>query len=516
MNLKELFSLRTVRKKILITSKLAGAVLILSYLFSTHVSDDPDVSLLVWFAFTVPLILAVDFLMKWFISEPLSRLNAAAKKLAELDFSEPCTISSNDEFGELSDSLGQMSENLQQALSRLETANIRLEDTNSQLELANNQLEDTNAQLELANNQLEDTNSQLELANNQLEDTNSQLEHANSRLAADVTEKQRLLTERKELTDSLSHEMKTPVGVIRAYAEGIQDEADEEKRQKYAGIIIEETERMTGLITTLLDLSALETGASTLRMDVFDFVEFTETAAGRLLSDIPDAHFQLEYELPEERIYVKTDRKRMEQVLDNLILNARKNVCPGGRLKLSLTCQGDTLRFSVYNQGAPIPEEILPKIWTKFYRSQDIGYRGSGLGLSIVAQVLSMQDLDYGVKNTPDGVVFYFSIPVTGCTLNLPEKSTPATSSTGKITAARIPFFKSSEAMLDTYPTSVGPPEQPRSPASANSANMAVPPFLMSAAPLLKLPGHMIPTDRPQTAQPTSENTGDGEREMHR
>ncbi|KAI4441174.1 Adaptive-response sensory-kinase SasA [Schaedlerella arabinosiphila] len=502
MNLKELFSLRTVRKKILITSKLAGAVLILSYLFSTHVSDDPDVSLLVWFAFMVPLILAVDFLMKWFISEPLSRLNAAAKKLAELDFSEPCTISSNDEFGELSDSLGQMSDNLQQALSRLETANIRLEDTNSQLELANNQLEDTN--------------SQLEYANNQLEDTNSQLEHANNRLAADVTEKQRLLTERKELTDSLSHEMKTPVGVIRAYAEGIQDEADEEKRQKYAGIIIEETERMTGLITTLLDLSALETGATTLHMDVFDFVEFTETAAGRLLSDIPDARFQLEYELPEERIYVKTDRKRMEQVLDNLILNARKNVCPGGRLKLSLTRQGDTLRFSVYNQGTPIPEEILPKIWTKFYRSQDIGYRGSGLGLSIVAQVLSMQDLDYGVKNSPDGVVFYFSIPVTGCTLNLPEKSTPATSSTGKITAARIPFFKSSEAMLDTYPTSVGPPEQPRSPASANSANMAVPPFLMSAAPLLKLPGHMIPTDRPQTAQPTSENTGDGEREMHR
>ncbi len=488
MNLKELFSLRTVRKKILITSKLAGAVLILSYLFSTHVSDDPDVSLLVWFAFTVPLILAVDFLMKWFISEPLSRLNAAAKKLAELDFSEPCTISSDDEFGELSGSLGQMSDNLQQALSRLETANIRLEDTNSQLELANNQLEDTN----------------------------SQLEHANSRLAADVSEKQRLLTERKELTDSLSHEMKTPVGVIRAYAEGIQDEADEEKRQKYAEIIIEETERMTGLITTLLDLSALETGASTLRMDVFDFVEFTETAAGRLLSDIPDARFQLEYELPEERIYVKTDQKRMEQVLDNLILNARKNVCPGGRLKLSLTRQGDALRFSVYNQGAPIPEEILPKIWTKFYRSQDIGYRGSGLGLSIVAQVLSMQNLDYGVKNTPDGVVFYFSIPVTGCTLNLSEKSTPATSSTGKITAARIPFFKSSEAMLDTYPTSVGPPEQPRSPARANSANMAVPPFLMSADPLLKLPGHMIPTDRPQTAQPTRENTGDGEREMHR
>lgn len=386
MNLKKLFSLRTVRKKIVLASKLAGAVLVLSYLFSTQISDDPDISLLVWLAFTVPLILAVDFLLKRFISDPLSRLNTAAKRLAGLDFSEPCSISSGDEFEELSDSLGQMSDNLQQSLSRLEAANVQLEDTNSRLALANSQLEDTNYRLELANH----------------------------RLAADVTEKERLLAERKELTDSLSHEMKTPVGVIRAYAEGIQDEAEEAKRQKYAGIIIEETERMTSLITTLLDLSALEAGASPLAMEVFDFVEFTETAAGRLLPDIPDARFDFQYELPEGKVYVKTDRKRMEQVLDNLILNARKNVRPGGRLKLSLARQGESLRFSVFNQGAPIPEEIQPKIWTKFYRSHDTGYRGSGLGLSIVAQVLSMQGLDYGVQNMPDGVLFYFSIPAYG------------------------------------------------------------------------------------------------------
>lgn len=400
MNLKKLFSLRTVRKKIVLASKLAGAVLVLSYLFSTQISDDPDISLLVWLAFTVPLILAVDFLLKRFISDPLSRLNTAAKRLAGLDFSEPCSISSGDEFEELSDSLGQMSDSLQQSLSRLEAANMQLEDTNSRLALANSQLEDTNYRLALANSQLEDTNYRLELANH--------------RLAADVTEKERLLAERKELTDSLSHEMKTPVGIIRAYAEGIQDEAEEAKRQKYAGIIIEETERMTSLITTLLDLSALEAGASPLAMEVFDFVEFTETAAGRLLPDIPDARFDFQYELPEGKVYVKTDRKRMEQVLDNLILNARKNVRPGGRLKLSLARQGESLRFSVFNQGAPIPEEIQPKIWTKFYRSHDTGYRGSGLGLSIVAQVLSMQGLDYGVQNMPDGVLFYFSIPAYG------------------------------------------------------------------------------------------------------
>ncbi len=399
MNLKELFSLRTVRKKIIMTSKLAGAVLIASYIFSIHASAEPDVSLLIWLAFVIPLILAVDFLMGRFLSDPVSRLNEAARRLADLDFSDPCRITSEDEFGELSASLCRMSENLQQTLARLESANSQLEDSNLQLE-------DTNARLEDANSRLEDTNARLE-------DANSQLEDANARLAADVVEKQRLLAERKDLTDSLSHEMKTPVGVIRAYAEGIQDETDEAMRQRYTDIIISETERMSDLITTLLDLSALESGASELVMETFDFVELVETAAGRLLTDIPDADFQLEYELPEEKIFVKTDRKRMEQVLDNLILNARKHVCPGGRLELSLTMRGELLHFSVLNEGSPIPEEILPRIWTKFYRNPDAEYHGSGLGLSIVAQILSMQGLDYGVKNMPDGVMFYFSIPGT-------------------------------------------------------------------------------------------------------
>ena len=399
MNLKELFSLRTVRKKIIMTSKLAGAVLIASYIFSIHASAEPDVSLLIWLAFVIPLILAVDFLMGRFLSDPVSRLNEAARRLADLDFSDPCRITSEDEFGELSANLCRMSENLQQTLARLESANSQLEDSNLQLE-------DTNARLEDANSRLEDTNARLE-------DANSQLEDANARLAADVVEKQRLLAERKDLTDSLSHEMKTPVGVIRAYAEGIQDETDEAMRQRYTDIIISETERMSDLITTLLDLSALESGASELVMETFDFVELVETAAGRLLTDIPDADFQLEYELPEEKIFVKTDRKRMEQVLDNLILNARKHVCPGGRLELSLTMRGELLHFSVLNEGSPIPEEILPRIWTKFYRNPDAEYHGSGLGLSIVAQILSMQGLDYGVKNMPDGVMFYFSIPGT-------------------------------------------------------------------------------------------------------
>ena len=211
----------------------------------------------------------------------------------------------------------------------------------------------------------------------------------------------------------MCHEMNPPLGIIRAYAEGLQDEADEAKKQKYTKVIVSEVERMNDLIVTLLDLSALESGAANLKISRFDFVELVETVAGRLLIDAPDTDFELQYELPEQKAFVRTDRRRMEQVLDNLIVNTKKNVYPGGVLRLKLTVDDGVLHFSIFNQGRPIPESDLSKIWTKFYRDSGAEYGGSGLGLSIVAQILSIQDLPYGAENQTDGVQFYFSIPVT-------------------------------------------------------------------------------------------------------
>ncbi len=356
MKWKDIFTLRTVRRKIIMVSKLAGFLLIVSYLAATRLCSDPNLSLLLWLGFVIVLVLAVDFLMGRFLSEPVCKLNEAAARMARLDLSSPCAVHTSDEFGELSASLNQMAENLRQAFEELERVNERLEE--------------------------------------------------------DVEQKKRLLAERGELTDSLSHEMKTPLGVIRAYAEGLQDETNEEKRQKYAGVILEETERMSSLITTLLDLSALESGAAELHPERFDFVEFAETVVGRLLVDAPDADFDLQYELPEEPVCVDADRHRMEQVLSNLLVNAKKNLRPGGVLKLSLNVRDAMLTFSVYNEGASIPQEHLLRIWEKFYREKDAAYSGSGLGLAIVAQILSMHRFAYGAKNREGGVEFYFSMAV--------------------------------------------------------------------------------------------------------
>ncbi len=338
--MKEWFSLRTVRKKILMLSKLTGLTLILFYILCTSLPVSGNASFLIWLGSLLLLVLGIDGFMSRFISRPAAELNAAAKRMARLDFSAGCTVTSSDEFGELSVSLNTMSANLQQTLARLENS----------------------------------------------------------------------LSERKELTDQLSHEMKTPLGIIRAYAEGLQDETDEAKKQVYAQVIISEAERMNDLIVTLLDLSGLESGAANLQITRFDLAELVETVAGRLLIDAPDIRFELQYVLPEHKAYVRTDQRRMEQVLRNLMVNAKKHVQPGGVLRLELTEKADAWHFSVFNQGRTIPENDLPKIWTKFYRGRtDSG--GSGLGLSIVAQILSMQKLPYGAENRTDGVCFWFSIP---------------------------------------------------------------------------------------------------------
>ena len=356
MKLSDSFTLRTVRRKIVAITKLAGMLLILSYIVSIQLEIDSDLSSVLWMIFVIVIVLMVDCLMAHFISKPILKLNQAARRMAELDFTASCDISSKDEFGELSASLNTMSDNLQQALSELETANAQLE--------------------------------------------------------KEVEKERQLLAERKELSDALSHEMKTPLGVIRAYAEGWQDETDERKKQKYSEVIIAETERMSGLITTLLDLSALESGAAALDPVRFDFVEFLETIAGRLLVDVPDICYELQYELPDHKTYVYADVSRMEQVLNNLIVNAKKNVSPGGVIRLSLIEQGGSLHFSVYNEGNAIPEDKLSKVWEKFYRDKNTKQSGSGLGLAIVAQILSMQGLEYGVKNVSDGVMFFFSVPM--------------------------------------------------------------------------------------------------------
>ncbi|MDD2959149.1 MAG: HAMP domain-containing sensor histidine kinase [Lachnospiraceae bacterium] len=356
--IKKWFHLNTIRKKVLLLSKLTGGIIVLFYVFTSELPTNRSIAFVIWFALLVLVIVGVDIMLGRFISKPLSEINHTAGQMAALDFSAHCNIRTDDEFGELSQKLNTMFSNLGETLEQLEAANKQLE--------------------------------------------------------KDVIQEHLLLTQRKELVDSLSHEMKTPLGIVRAYVEGLKDETDEQKKQQYMDVILSAAERMNTMIVSLLDLSALEAGAAKLSEERFDFIELVETVAGRLLIDTPNANYHFTYELPEAKAFIYADRYRMEQVLNNLIQNARNHVSDNGKIHFSVICRENKLQFKIYNQGKRIPPQDISKVWEKFYHGeppQNDAHSGSGLGLSIVAKILSIYHTDYGVQNLPNGVEFSFDFP---------------------------------------------------------------------------------------------------------
>lgn len=176
--------------------------------------------------------------------------------------------------------------------------------------------------------------------------------------------------------------------------------------------ILDAIERMDDLIISLLDLSALESGVAKLAKERFDFIELVETVAGRLLLDTPETNYVFHYELPEDKVFILADRQRMEQVVNNLIGNAKKYADTNGEIRLSVICGQERLCFSIFNQCKPIPADELTKLWEKFYRRQNQSSKGSGLGLAIVAQVLSIYNVPYGAHCVEHGVEFFFEFPI--------------------------------------------------------------------------------------------------------
>ncbi len=311
--LRALFRLDTVRKKVLLLSKVVGIIIALAYLASKNSQLDSSLSSLILLVPLIVAILGVDFYLGRVISDPLTKLNETAAQMAALDLSAQCSIETKDEFGELCGNLNHMFGKLKETLEDLETTNHQLE--------------------------------------------------------AEIKRKHLLLEQSKELVDHLSHEMKTPLGIIHAYTEALQEAKSEEKKEEYREVILSATERMNAMLVSLLDLSSLEAGIRSASDESLEFVELVETVAGRILLDLEDEEL-FSYELPEERIYLKVNKHRMEQVISNLISNAKEHREPGSRIHLRVEDREDEVFFSIFNQAPGISPEEVEQLWTKFYRGK--------------------------------------------------------------------------------------------------------------------------------------------------
>lgn len=297
------------------------------------------------------------------LTEPIVQLNRITKKMANLDFSEKYKImDASDDMNTVGTNINEMSEKLESTIKRLRSNNNQLE--------------------------------------------------------KDVEEKSKIDDMRKQFISDVSHELKTPIGLIQGYAEGLLENVndDEESRKFYAEVIVDEANKMDKMVKELLELMKLEYKERQFKDREFDLNELIKEEIRRETLMIKEKNITLEYD-ENEKIMVNADQEYIEQVVNNYMTNAIKH-CEekAGEKKIiirTMKTGEDKIRLYVYNTGEKISEDFINKIWGRFYkidssRNREIG--GTGIGLALVKAIMNNYGNEYGVKNMENGVEFFVDI----------------------------------------------------------------------------------------------------------
>ena len=208
-------------------------------------------------------------------------------------------------------------------------------------------------------------------------------------------------TMQKELIANVSHDFKTPLTMIKAYASMIVEITGEDKKKRDANakVIIDECDRLTLLVGDLLDLSKLRAGVNMGEKTVFNLSEEVYSVAERFSFLKETSGYIIETQI-EDDLYTQANRERIDQVLYNLIGNAVNYTGEDKRVRVKLYKKDGNARFEVIDSGKGIPPEEVDTIWDRYYRSNKTHKRpvnGSGLGLSIVKNILLQHDCPFGV-----------------------------------------------------------------------------------------------------------------------
>ncbi|QIB27772.1 sensor histidine kinase [Caloranaerobacter azorensis] len=220
---------------------------------------------------------------------------------------------------------------------------------------------------------------------------------------------------RKEFISNVSHELKTPIALIKGYAEGLKDNVidDIESKNFYCEVIMDEAEKMSKLVKDLLDLSQLESGHYSLNKEKFNICNLVDKILNKYSPIFKEKNINVSIKKDDDKMYVNGDRVRLEQVLVNLINNALNHIGAERVLEVTIRRLSNNAIISIYNSGSFIPEDEIDRIWESFYKvdkSRARKYGGTGLGLSIVKNILKLHNSNYGVRNVKNGVEFWFEL----------------------------------------------------------------------------------------------------------
>lgn len=309
------------------------------------------------FIFIVVIIFFIIYSNRF--TKPLIEMSKITEKMSNMDFSERLKVKSNDEIGELAGSINNLSGSLDVTLQDLSEKNKKLQD--------------------------------------------------------DIEKKQTIDELRKEFISSISHELKTPIAIVRGYAEGAEimiNSGDAGGAAEYCDIIIKESDKMNALVMELLELSRFEIGDSRLEYENFSLYDFVSeyTDSERIVFE--ENGIRCTTVIPQS-ITCSGDLIKLNMVLNNFVSNAVSHTEGEKLIKIYCEEKNSNVRVFVYNTGKAIANEDIDKIWDSFYRADKSRSRKEGrfgLGLSIVSAIQNLHGNEYGVFNSDGGVTFWFDI----------------------------------------------------------------------------------------------------------
>ncbi|SDF32791.1 Signal transduction histidine kinase [Thermoanaerobacter thermohydrosulfuricus] len=213
---------------------------------------------------------------------------------------------------------------------------------------------------------------------------------------------------RKDLIANISHDLKTPLGLIRGYSEMLLDYYgdDKEKREKYLNTVIKETERMSKLVDDVLQLSKLQSGMVEIKEEPIDLEKLIFETLD--IFEIQILEKNIEVKLNNLKLKVIADREMIKRVIINIISNAMASMENGGILTITAEPQDKEILIKVSDTGCGIPQKDLEHIFDRYYKGNK---SGTGLGLAIVKEILTLHGSKYGIESQEGvGTTFYFTL----------------------------------------------------------------------------------------------------------
>ncbi|RSL34794.1 hypothetical protein D7Z54_02850 [Salibacterium salarium] len=275
-----------------------------------------------------------------------------------------------------------------------------------------NQSEQLSKRLEIVNQTLE---VKVEQRTQKLSETNRELEQANKRL-------ENMYKSRQEMMSNISHELGTPLTSIQGYIKGMMDGVVDRNHPKYLQLVYNKTLFLRQIIQDLRELARLESDKMKYRFVRESIGTFVQSLAAGYRHEIErkDIRFYFDNQLDSDEVMVSLDHIRMEQVITNLLFNARKFTPSGGRIKMVLSTiiqeNESMVKIAVHDTGNGIQKDELPKVFDRFYKGKSNENRskeGVGLGLAICAEIVRAHGGKMGADSQEaEGSTFYFTLPI--------------------------------------------------------------------------------------------------------